>query len=168
MFFIRGQHAARGCKTQQMYTMKTTPSRSGSAASLIALAALGHPGLAQDYGGLTFPSSYFAYATTKVDTGNGRKYPCVRIVVKDGWQKGVALFSCKGRSMLEMAMAAPHLLKREGASGNGQAFPVARAFIVDGDAASVNNIPRPAQQRRHARGRANAPYAHERRAVDLP
>ena len=86
MFFIRGQHAARGCKTQQMYTMKTTPSRSGSAASLIALAALGHPGLAQDYGGLTFPSSYFAYATTKVDTGNGRKYPCVRVVVKDGWQ----------------------------------------------------------------------------------
>ena len=83
-----------------MYTMKTTPSRSGSAASLIALAALGHPGLAQDYGGLTFPSSYFAYATTKVDTGNGRKYPCVRIVVKDGWQKGVALFSCKGRSRL--------------------------------------------------------------------
>ena len=79
-----------------MYTMKTTPSRSGSAASLIALAALGHPGLAQDYGGLTFPSS-IRCAETKVDTGNGRKYPCTTIVVKDGWQRGAALFACTNR-----------------------------------------------------------------------
>lgn len=73
---------------------------------------------------------------TKIAAATNVTVKNFKLTFRDAWVRSkYGRKASKGRSMLEMAMAAPHLLKREGASGNGQAFPVARAFIVDGDAA---------------------------------
>ena len=73
---------------------------------------------------------------TKIAAATNVTVKNFKLTFRDAWVRAkYGRKASKGRSMLEMAMAAPHLLKREGASGNGKAFPVARAFIVDGDAA---------------------------------
>ena len=56
--------------------------------------------------------------------------------------KGEARFGApmsKRNSLLGRSMAAPYLLKRAGASGNGRLFPCARVWLIDGDAVSVLN-----------------------------
>ena len=65
------------------------------------------------------------------------------VLAKSGVRFGAPM--SKRRSLLARSMAAPYLLKRAGASGNGRLFPCAKAWLID-DGRRCPRRPRPAAQ----------------------